>query len=420
MRRQGGDPARVARPQYIATDGRRHFIWGGRPRNQGMPAFPSGRAAPAFPKVGGGTGGKDAAPRPRHLAAELVRRLDRANARRQRSATAPSSPATSSTGWSRQSVLTSSVTETGGTVYAIPPTAVSVVPLSDDDLATTSDPARLRRLPHPDSRNAGGRRPARRLPLRRRALRRHRPCRRVATTTSTGACTRRRTCGASCPASTRACSRTSCGSSTSRAFKAGSDDPGAPNVLVATPTLEMGIDIGDLSSVVLASLPQHRRVLPPAGRPRGPTHRQRAEPRLRHRPRRVPAPARRPAVGHQRRGPAPGHLPRRRGDPAAAVHRLDHRPPGPRPVPADAAEGRRGAGVRRSRLLPPRRSSPMPRSTRANGSRRSSPRSTPSVSRHATRSSPGPRRARRPRARSTRARADWPPRYTSLATLEQP
>ena len=32
--------------------------------------------------------------------------------------------------------------------------------------------------------------------------------------------------------------------------------PNAPNVLVATPTLEMGIDIGDLSTVMLASLPR--------------------------------------------------------------------------------------------------------------------------------------------------------------------
>ena len=39
-------------------------------------------------------------------------------------------------------------------------------------------------------------------------------------------------------------------------FKAGADDPQAPNVLVATPTLEMGIDIGDLSTVMLASLPR--------------------------------------------------------------------------------------------------------------------------------------------------------------------
>ncbi|GAA1730478.1 DEAD/DEAH box helicase [Brachybacterium phenoliresistens] len=39
-------------------------------------------------------------------------------------------------------------------------------------------------------------------------------------------------------------------------FKNSSEDPGAPNVLVATPTLEMGIDIGDLSTVLLASVPR--------------------------------------------------------------------------------------------------------------------------------------------------------------------
>lgn len=38
-------------------------------------------------------------------------------------------------------------------------------------------------------------------------------------------------------------------------FKAGGGDPSAANVLVATPTLEMGIDIGDLSTVMLSSLP---------------------------------------------------------------------------------------------------------------------------------------------------------------------
>ena len=39
-------------------------------------------------------------------------------------------------------------------------------------------------------------------------------------------------------------------------FKQSTSDPNAPNVLVATPTLEMGIDIGDLSAVLLASLPK--------------------------------------------------------------------------------------------------------------------------------------------------------------------
>ena len=40
-------------------------------------------------------------------------------------------------------------------------------------------------------------------------------------------------------------------------FKSSSTNPDAPNVLVATPTLEMGIDIGDLSTVMLASLPKN-------------------------------------------------------------------------------------------------------------------------------------------------------------------
>ena len=39
-----------------------------------------------------------------------------------------------------------------------------------------------------------------------------------------------------------------------RAFKSG-DAPDAPNVIAATPTLEMGIDIGDLSTVMLTSVP---------------------------------------------------------------------------------------------------------------------------------------------------------------------
>ena len=44
---------------------------------------------------------------------------------------------------------------------------------------------------------------------------------------------------------------------TEEQFKARHTDvPDAPNVLVATPTLEMGIDIGDLSTVMLANLPR--------------------------------------------------------------------------------------------------------------------------------------------------------------------
>ena len=38
--------------KLIEEDGNRHFIWRGRPSSEGMPAFPIGRTAPAFPRVG--------------------------------------------------------------------------------------------------------------------------------------------------------------------------------------------------------------------------------------------------------------------------------------------------------------------------------------------------------------------------------
>ncbi len=47
IRTRGG----IAHPwlqRFVASDNR-HSIWGGRPRREGMPAFPSGRPAPAFP-----------------------------------------------------------------------------------------------------------------------------------------------------------------------------------------------------------------------------------------------------------------------------------------------------------------------------------------------------------------------------------
>lgn len=252
MRRQGGIQHEwLAR--YLATDGRRHFIWGGRPRTQGMPAFPPGRAAPAFPKVGGAGAGREALLDPvtspqswyavwtarsigvsaQHgakLARELFERLVKAE------------------------VLTASATESGGTVYAIPPTAISIIPIQDGDLAGAStllvcDVCRTQTSGSPEvvaqlnGSRCGG---VRCVGLVRSAAREDNFYRRLYASADIR----------------RIVSREHSSLlddelrlEYERDFKAGSNDPGAPNVLVATPTLEMGIDIGDLSSVVLASLP---------------------------------------------------------------------------------------------------------------------------------------------------------------------
>ncbi len=118
-------------------------------------------------------------------------------------------------------------------------------------------------------------------------------------------------------------------------------NPNAPNVLVATPTLEMGIDIGDLSAVMLSSLPRtvasYLQRVGRAGRLTGNA----LALALRHRPRRPAATIRPTRVDDQRRRPAAGDLPRRRGDPAPPVHRLGRRllarrpdAPHPRSTPA--------------------------------------------------------------------------------------
>ncbi len=239
--------------RYVASDGLRRFIWSGRPRNQGMPAFPFGRAAPAFPKVGGRAGGQDPLLDPvtsaqswyaiwtarslgvnaQHgakLARGLLDRLAKAD------------------------VITASVTETGGTVYGIAPTQIAVVPLSDSELAagssllvcevcrsqTNGTPEVIAQLD--GTRCAGVRCPGR-----------------VRATPREDNFYRRLYASADMR---RIVSREHSSLledelrlEYERQFKAGSDNPSAPNVLVATPTLEMGIDIGDLSSVVLASLP---------------------------------------------------------------------------------------------------------------------------------------------------------------------
>ena len=239
---------------FIRHDGNRYFIWGGRPRGQGMPAFPRGRSAPAFPRIGPAAQVKDplldpvSTPRSWYarwtarvlgvtaahgarLARQLLDRLARAD------------------------ILHTVATETGGTVFTIPASSVVVSPSDPAELLDGRNlltctvcrtqqpgtatvvaqldgapcmlvrcPGLLRREPRPDNYY--------------RRLYASTDMRRIVAREHTGLIddvTRLRY---------------------ESEFKHSTSDPNAPNVLVATPTLEMGIDIGDLSAVLLASLPK--------------------------------------------------------------------------------------------------------------------------------------------------------------------
>jgi ATP-dependent helicase YprA (DUF1998 family) len=239
---------------FIRHDGSRYFIWGGRPRGQGMPAFPRGRAAPAFPRIGSSSNLRDPLLDPvtspqswyarwtgralgvpaghgARLARQLLERLAHAD------------------------VLRTVTTEGRGTVFTIPASAVVVSPTSLTDMQNKQNllicsvcrteqpgtatviaqldgaPCMLVRCPGILHREPRADNYYRRLyastDMRRIVAREH---------TSL------------IPDETRLRYESE--------FKQSVRDPNAPNVLVATPTLEMGIDIGDLSAVLLASLPK--------------------------------------------------------------------------------------------------------------------------------------------------------------------
>jgi ATP-dependent helicase YprA (DUF1998 family) len=239
---------------FIRHDGNRYFIWGGRPRGQGMPAFPRGRSAPAFPRIGPAAKVKDplldpvsspqswyarwtqrmlgvSAAHGARLARQLLERLARAD------------------------VLHTVATEGGGTVFTIPASAVVVSPARPGEMAAgdnllscnvcrTAQPgtaavvAQLEGAPCMLVRCPGTLRRGPRADNYYRRLYASADMRRIVAREHTSLV----------PDETRLRYESE--------FKQSVSDPNAPNVLVATPTLEMGIDIGDLSAVLLASLPK--------------------------------------------------------------------------------------------------------------------------------------------------------------------
>jgi ATP-dependent helicase YprA (DUF1998 family) len=239
--------------RYRAEDGRDWSIWGGRPRSEGMPAFPRDRPAPAYPKVGGSGGstrGLDAvtsaqswyarwtarvldvsAPDGGRLARLLLDRL------------------------ARDGVLMTTTSESGAAVYAIPASGIVVAPT---ELAALSTGRHLLvcdtcRATTPGSVAAveqlGG------------APCLHVRCRGRLVFEALPDNFYRRLYASPDMRRVVAREHTSLLDDETRlayedGFRNASGSPQAPNVLVATPTLEMGIDIGDLSAVFLASLPR--------------------------------------------------------------------------------------------------------------------------------------------------------------------
>lgn len=239
---------------YLQEDGARWWIWGGRPKGQGMPAFPKGRSAPAFPRVGGAklTGDPllDPVTSPQSWYARWAARVlgvgpgygaKLARVLLERLV--------------RDGVLTSTQTKSGATVFAIPASALVLSPTTDDGLEKGDHllvcrvcanrsygtktvveqlhgaPCLLARCPGVMERRPRGANYYRTLyastDMRRIVAREH---------------------SSILDDETRL--------SYENGFKRSQGDPSAPNVLVATPTLELGIDIGDLSTVLLASLPR--------------------------------------------------------------------------------------------------------------------------------------------------------------------
>ncbi|WIK82253.1 DEAD/DEAH box helicase [Micrococcus lylae] len=241
--------------RYISEDGRRFRIWGGRPKN-GMPAFPAGRSAPAFPRVGAPLTGKA-----REQGLDTVRSANSWYARWAAKCleVLPQHGAKLSerllAELARQDVLTVADTETGAKVYGIPASAVTVRALGLSELEAGRA---LLVCDVCQSRTPGTAETVAQLTdaccFTVRCNGRLRP-------ETSGASFYRELYTAAQVRRVVAKEHTSLLEDKARrqieeGFKSGTPGPKDPNVLVATPTLEMGIDIGDLSTVMLSSLPK--------------------------------------------------------------------------------------------------------------------------------------------------------------------
>ncbi|GAA4682409.1 DEAD/DEAH box helicase [Pseudonocardia yuanmonensis] len=241
--------------RYRQEDGNRWFVTGGRPpRSEGMPAFPKGRPAPGYPRIGGsgdpaGEGLEPVTPPKSWYAQWTSRVLDVSPTDGGRLARLLLDQLV------RDGVLSSITSTSGAAVFAIPAGGVVVSPTSADDLAegrhllvcstcrapvtgSVTTVEQLTDAPCMLVTCTGRLRPSRLAENFYQRLYASPDMRRVVAREHTSLL------------------EDEVRLDYENGFKGAHTSPAAPNVLVATPTLEMGIDIGDLSAVVLASLPR--------------------------------------------------------------------------------------------------------------------------------------------------------------------
>lgn len=241
---------------FVKEDGRRWMIWGGRPRSQGMPAFPPARPAPEFPRVG-----KVVKAQYESLLTNVTNAQSWYARWTKRVLKVPTgaSPAIARELLARLAkagIIQDVTTESGASVYRIPEQSVVVSLAPDAALAagghllacdtchnvvpgTATVIAQLHGAPCVHARCPGTLAKSAGDPTNYyRRFYASQAIRRIVAREHTGLLdddVRREY---------------------EEGFKRSGERPEVPNVLVATPTLEMGIDIGDLSTVLLSSLPK--------------------------------------------------------------------------------------------------------------------------------------------------------------------
>jgi ATP-dependent helicase YprA (DUF1998 family) len=238
--------------KFRQEDGNRWWITGGRRRGEGMPGFGRGNSAPGFPVIGGSVKDTDLEP----IASARGWYTQWASKVLGVSATEGAVLARMlMTRLRNRDVIGDATSKSGAQTYHIPATSIVVRAVTDGELASGSisltcticrditygSPEAIKQLlgaPCLVGRCDGTMQPHRIEDNFYRQMYAARDIRRVVAREHTSLL----------PDEVRL--------EYESQFKQPNPPPNAPNVLVATPTLEMGIDIGDLSAVMLSSLPR--------------------------------------------------------------------------------------------------------------------------------------------------------------------